>query len=97
VANDVAMNQFSDNPYESPIVAELVERPRPKRWTPWLSFATTLFGPVVFLILMRYSINTWHLLTTHHPVTYFLWATFVVVWLIAGCRSFWWLIAHSWR
>lgn len=96
------MNQFRDNPYESPVLAELSERPvcqppRPKRWTPYGSFIFALFGPIAFIVLIRYMIHEWKVIDQDDPLRYFALATAAFVWLVAIVRSAVWVVGYSWR
>lgn len=103
------MNKFSDlNPYEPPIQAELsrphYQPPRPKRWTPYGSFVFTVFGPVAFIVIMRFVIREFGILVVQdedqdRPSVEFwaIFATTAAVWLVAAIRSLIWLLAYSWR
>lgn len=94
------MNQFSDlNPYEPPpIRAELSQpEPRAKRWTPYGSFAFTVFGPVAFIVIIRRLVLDFELFEQNSPEFWWIYGTSAAVWLIAALRSFIWLVAYSWR
>lgn len=95
------MNQFRDNPYESPVLAELNERPvyqpprqrPPRRWPPIFAFVWLICGPFICLWIFRYCFHVLKLFTFEDdPVYVFFYLITGVLWLIALARVGIWLI-----
>lgn len=90
------MNQFRDqNPYESPIVAELA-RPEPVRprkpWPPFFSIFWLAVGPFICLWLFRYCFIRGWVVHEDDAIYLLFYVTSGALWLTAGARVITWLV-----
>jgi hypothetical protein len=95
------VNQFGDNPYESPVVqAELARPERPyqppqpaKPWPPIFAMAWIVIGPFAWFRFMVLIIEDLRLINERDNATVItVLAAGVVLWLIAGARVMIWLV-----
>lgn len=96
------MNQFGDNPYQSPepiIRAELVERrpckpPEKKRRVPFFALFWTVAGPFIWMYGMKYIgvelLNAFG--PDDHEVIWFLLGLGGVIWFTTALRSLVWVV-----
>jgi hypothetical protein len=98
------VNQFGDNPYESPVVqAELARPERPyqppqpaKPWPPIFAMIWLVAGPFVCLWVFRFCMHELKMFTIKDDFVFiFFFATTAILWLVAGARVLIWLVRSA--
>lgn len=92
------MNQFGDNPYQSPepiVRAELVEKayqpPRAKKpWPPIFSMAFLVTWPFVFVWGVRFLVELNWLDGDNAMIIHFLTGVAVLIWIMFALRTLVW-------